>query len=427
MFQQNITALQTEINNTLREAKLQEEQLSRYDILSLVTSSEDGSKFMKVGEFFNEKLKLNSEKLGILHQVQKGWYKIPNFQCDGVGCRCLNRNATEDKTNIWNQWRSETWITIFVTIACMGSLIALAVISFIIWRICRGDTIEGNQGFAVLSLVGIIINYFAILPFAFNPSEALCTLRLLSVGLAYTLLFSPLLVRSLMLATADTDGLPGHVSGLVQSALYFFCVGVQGALSVEYWWLSKMQHFHLVEESGEFSKACILSHDRIFISLAYAILLLVFWIFVSPFCVRNRRNYREGLFFHIASLASLVVWAVWITGFILLAEDLREKLLCLGLVANATVVLVVIFIPRVYKMTTAIALDTANVSLRPVGQLTAPSLTDMTVRSSNVMLYDTVNHAYAPESVMHAVKEEMEASSFDEYDRCSTPSKVTRL
>ena len=40
--------------------------------------------------------------------------------------------------------------------------------------------------------------------------------RLHCVPVAYSVLFSVLLSRSLMLATADFDGLPGHVSGLAQ-------------------------------------------------------------------------------------------------------------------------------------------------------------------------------------------------------------------
>jgi hypothetical protein len=69
--------------------------------------------------------------------------------------------------------------------------------------------------------------YACLLPYAVEASALVCTVRLHAVPVAYAALFSVLFSRSLMLATADFDGLPGHVSGLTQSFLFLLLAGLQ--------------------------------------------------------------------------------------------------------------------------------------------------------------------------------------------------------
>ncbi len=77
--------------------------------------------------------------------------------------------------------------------------------------------------------------YGSLLSFALTPTPAVCFARAQGTALAYALVFSVLLARSLMLATADTDGLPGHISGAVQLALFLALASVQVALGVQEW------------------------------------------------------------------------------------------------------------------------------------------------------------------------------------------------
>ena len=55
-----------------------------------------------------------------------------------------------------------------------------------------------------------------------------------------------LLSRSLMLATADFDGLPGHISGLTQTFLFVILSGLQVALSVQEWFIREKPYSELV-------------------------------------------------------------------------------------------------------------------------------------------------------------------------------------
>lgn len=383
-------------------------------------SSSTHFNFIEVGRFIRGELQIDSQTLNILQPMGSGWYKIPDFQCL-EDCTCTNYFSSSTYQNGLNlSWKSKTWITICVTISCTGTVMALAFACYILVRICRRDTIEGNQGFALCILLGIICCYISILPYGFDPSENICALRLL-LSAAYTMLFAPILARCLMLATSDTGGLPGHISGLIQSSLYIFAVGVQAALSAQYWWLNCGNHFQTAPSQ------CTASRQIIYISISYPALLLLFWLLVSPFCVRSRRNYREGLTFQICSVLTLCVWVTWISLSFIFPESWRDPCLCLGIVATATVVLISVFIPRIYKMATSIALDAVNVSLRPIGQMGAPNLTEMTVRDLQSM-YDNASQPYSNEPLNHtSAKEDTATTTYEECPINISVPKTTHL
>ena len=79
-------------------------------------------------------------------------------------------------------------------------------------------------------------------------------------------------------------------------------------------------------------------------------------LLMSPWIVRSRRNYKEGLLFCCASVSCLFVWIGWVTAFMLLDEEgqdhaWQDKTICCGLVATPTVLLLVIFVPKVLTVT----------------------------------------------------------------------------
>ena len=78
-----------------------------------------------------------------------------------------------------------------------------------------------------ISLLGIMFTYASFIPFGLSPTGLICLMRMMVLRLAFVFIFSAMLSRSLMLATADTDGLPGHLSGLIQSSLFCFMLGVK--------------------------------------------------------------------------------------------------------------------------------------------------------------------------------------------------------
>ena len=67
-------------------------------------------------------------------------------------------------------------------------------------------------------------SFYYLLISGLEPTETVCPLRSIATRLAFVFIFAILLSRSILLATADLDGLPGHISGCLQFVLFLFMV-----------------------------------------------------------------------------------------------------------------------------------------------------------------------------------------------------------
>lgn len=295
-------------------------------------------------------------------------------------------------------WRQDAWVAAIASIATVGIACSLAISAFILIRICKGDVLEGNPSFSFLLLIAINFTYFSILPFSFVSNDPyhrglICGSRVFGTNVSYALLFSIMLSRSFMLASCDQDGgFMSHVNGYLQTVLCFFIAGVQLALSVQFW---------AINSSFLGSHQCSSIYDgHLFLFLlSYDIFLLLLLVFTSPFIARSKRNYQEGIFFTVASFLCLITFIGWITAYVFVPRNWRDAAITGGLIGTATVILVTVFIPRTYLMTTAIVRDHLTSALPSLAYTSTTSIQDINYRSTQV-LYDTVTShplIHAPE------------------------------
>ena len=160
-----------------------------------------------------------------------------------------------------------------------------------------------------------------------------------------------------MLATADdVDGLPGHVSGFTQSALFIFMSGIQIALMVQEWFLQGPAAYVEVVHIERYTMEKCKWNDTgdqysILYKLSYAMLLLLLQMLINPFIVKSKRNYKEGLLFSIGSCLMVIIWIGWVTMYVIMGNNFgvhwHDKSICCGLLVCPTALLIVIFIPKV--------------------------------------------------------------------------------
>lgn len=286
----------------------------------------------------------------------------------------------EDKKEpISLQWRFETWVEVNASVAAIGVLCAIAIFSFVMARICVGDVLEGSPALSFFLLIAIVISYVATLAFSLEEGKIICDLRVFGPPVSYAILFSILLSRSFMLAASDQDGgFMSHVNGYLQAVLIFFICAVQFALSGQYWLFNSFLH------NPTTSCQSMYANHKFIILHSYNAFLLLVLVSVIPFMIRSKRNYREGTFFSTAIIAILLVWLTWILLFYLLPLPYCDAAVVFGLTGTATAILVCIFIPRTYLMTTAIVRDRIVNTLPPLVH------SEQQFRSTQA-LYDTLN------------------------------------
>ena len=127
----------------------------------------------------------------------------------------------------------------------------------------------------------------------------------------------------------------------------YFKVG----LVVQEWFLRTQPYTKVILVRGYHQELQCVDRGREFlVDLAYPILLLGLQVLVSPFIVRSRRNYKEGLLFTCGSISCLLVGVGWTTAYILFGEmsmEWHDIAVCCGLVTTPTVLNLVVFIPKV--------------------------------------------------------------------------------
>jgi len=291
-------------------------------------------------------LTLSWHQLGAYTGGQFTWVRSQEFwnvnnHCSKGWCTCVN--------GLWENkpvWIFDTWVTALATLAGLGLTCCLAIFVFLCSQ-C-GQVLEGGQATTFLLLSSTVLTFSSMLPYCFEPGNLVCTFRTTAPAISVTFLVSILLSRSLLLATSDSGGLPGHASGCLQAALLLLMLSVEAALFGLEAWHRKGDFF---TDDGY----CYHRSWEWLVMMAWPVILLLIQTFLSPGIWRSRRNYKEGVLFSLASLAVSFVTGAWVAVYIVCAElygDHWEDIsVCAGLVATATSVILIIFIPKVYLMT----------------------------------------------------------------------------
>ncbi|XP_073969463.1 G protein coupled receptor bride of sevenless [Rhodnius prolixus] len=291
--------------------------------------------------------------------------------------------------SIW--LKNDSWVAALLSVCAVGISCCLAIAAFIVVRLCKGDMLEGNPGFSFLMLFSMIIMYSAVLPYSVEVIDdhhyytgVVCGIKAVGTSLSYSLVYSVMLARSVMLASCDEDGgFMSHVNGYLQTVLCFFIAAVQIALTLQFWavnWLILTK-----EQCSSMTEGPLFLY-----LLGYDMFLLILLLCISPFIMKSKRNYHEGGYFAVATFLCLLVWIGWTIGYILLPAW-ADLFVCIGLMATASIVLISVFIPRTYLMLTGIVRDHIVSTLpHSLSHTAATSVLDVNYRSTQA-LYDSVN------------------------------------
>lgn len=297
-----------------------------------------------------------------------------------------------DVMEIYNwQIRSELWVAIGLTISTLGILLCIAILTFVIVRICMEDVLEGNPIGSVLMLMALIAQFASFFPFTIeytgfkkdlvNANDAIdifnsmCIIKIFVVSVCYCLTFSLLLSRAIMLASIGSEGgFLSHVNGYIQSIICIFSFLVQLGLSTQ---LLIMMHAHQRHVTCE----SVYYGNWFWGIIAYDAMLLILLVSLTPFIFRSQRNYREGILIVITAFLCLVCWLIWIP-LSMADKNLREMMIPLGVQATAWIILGSLMVPRCFLIVKSIARSDFTQAL--------PSLTSLAFTQANQFISEPV-------------------------------------
>jgi len=311
-------------------------------------------------------------------------------------CHCVNNVVIHGLG-----WRPDTWVTVLTVLASVGVLTCLLMSVFLCLQCSQ--VLEGSQMTTSSLLVTIVLLYVTLLPFCFLPGHLVCWVRELAPGATYTLVMAVMLSRSLLLATSDTDGLPGHASGYLQTVLTLVLVTVQVAVllvtSLDRMMGDQHEYVNIVSEGMTQKLQCSHHGWSWLLLLLWPGILLLIQIILTPVIWRSRRNYREGVLFSVGSLCLCCVTVSWLVVYFICTElfgrHWEEIATASGLVSSATILIIAVFIPKIYMINKwgsgseiSLHLPATATSTLHTDTIDYVRGTDIYNDNSNTMLYD---------------------------------------
>lgn len=297
-----------------------------------------------------------------------------------------------DMTEVYNwQIRSELWVAIGLTVSTLGILLCMAILTFVIIRICMEDVLEGNPIGSVVMLVALIAQFASFFPFTIeyagfkqdlhNTNQAIevfnsmCIIKIFVVSVCYCLTFSLLLSRAIMLASIGSEGgFLSHVNGWIQSIICIFSFLVQLGLSTQLLIMMHANQRHVTCENVYYG-------NWFWGIIGYDAMLLIMLVILTPFIFKSQRNYQEGILIVVTSFLCLLCWSIWIP-LSMINNNFREMMIPLGVQATGWIILSSLMVPRCFLIVRSIARSDFTQAL--------PSLTSLAFAQANQFISEPV-------------------------------------
>lgn len=299
-----------------------------------------------------------------------------------------------DMMEVYNwQIRSELWVAIGLTVSTLGIILCMAILTFVIVRICMEDVLEGNPIGSVVMLIALIAQFASFFPFTIEYSgfrqdlhntnqaievfNSMCIIKIFVVSVCYCLTFSLLLSRAIMLASIGSEGgFLSHVNGYIQSIICIFSFLVQLGLSTQLMIMMHANQKHMTCENVYYGNWFwgIIGYDGI---------LLIMLAALTPFIFKSQRNYQEGILIVITTILCLICWSLWIP-LSMIDNNFREMMIPLGVQATAWIILASLMVPRCFLIVRSIARSDFTQAL--------PSLTSLAFAQANQFISEPVSY-----------------------------------
>ncbi|XP_071513730.1 metabotropic glutamate receptor isoform X2 [Panulirus ornatus] len=240
--------------------------------------------------------------------------------------------------------RPAPWVVPLLAAAATNAAAIVAFEVYVVVRAVQGTPSRRHLFLGQSLLMGLLLCSLSGLPIALSPTPLSCAATRLLVGLSSALVFAALLVKCVFLISLNSGVyLPAHYQGL----LLFFIVLVQVSVNIQWQWSQPAGVTVLRDEdTGALHLSCLAPYRHFLLSLIYIIILIIAVAALAVKCRGIRENYREAAYIGAALGLVLPLWLAWTLVGLIIPPPHQPACLGFGIVATATVIFVVMFIPK---------------------------------------------------------------------------------
>ena len=247
--------------------------------------------------------------------------------------------------------RTGSWIIALIVLAGLGILVVLVFEFYLMSKLIGTPVVKEwrTMWLGQLLLFAIFLCYLTLFAFILVPTKATCGIIRFGIGGCYAMCFAILLVKLMIILSSKSIG---YLKGIYQVLMFIFAWGVQLVVDTEWLILRPPEAVWMStgEDAGEW--VCNNTFESTITSLTYVMFLIMVTTLIAVKAHGIITNHREGIFIGLAAGFSIPIWLAWtLVGSLNQNRTFQEPCLAFGLLANATLILFVMFLPKVRQLT----------------------------------------------------------------------------
>ncbi|XP_064620112.1 metabotropic glutamate receptor-like isoform X2 [Lineus longissimus] len=252
--------------------------------------------------------------------------------------------------------RDDIWVIPLMILAGLGIFIVLCFEIYVLSKLIGTKAIRmwRTMWLGQLLLVAVILSYMVCFLFIPTPTKWTCGLIRFGVGASYSMIYAVLLVKLMIILSSKSIG---YLKGVYQVLMFLFAWAVQLVIDAE-WLILVPAKADVIDGKWQcVHQTLVPGQERLYtahvISLIYCMLLIVVCTFIAIRTHGITTNHREGIFVGLAAGFSVPLWLAWIlVGQLNGNRAFEDPALAYGLFLTATLVLFVMFLPKVRQLNT---------------------------------------------------------------------------
>lgn len=189
----------------------------------------------------------------------------------------------------------------------LASINVMVIVTFEVYVVCKASRNTPSRRHLFLGqmlLLGLLLGSLVGFAYAVEPTDWSCATIRFGTGIAYTLIYSAILVKLVFLVSLNTGV---YLPATYQALLFLFCMLVQLVIALQ--WLTT---------SGPLCGYHTKDH---MLSLLYVVFLILFCTSLAVKSRHFRDNYREAKYIGGLMAVTVPIWLAWTFAALVLNES----------------------------------------------------------------------------------------------------------
>lgn len=286
-------------------------------------------------------------------------------QCPAICKHCTYKTQELDTSRVPVRFEEHRtlWGVIVMTVAVLGLTLAFVCMLFFIFKFKHPVVVGSTSSLSFILLLGIMLLYVLNFAIMFSDSATTCGIRRFGLGFFYTLCFTALLMKIVRISRifnkAHVSGKPSFVGGPSNSFAAFILLLIELVLVVEWLVLDPPEvAWHLENLSGDedypvykVEWRCVHSKQSLVISLIYVFILIFITLCIACNACRAAEFNKEAKYILAATIGTILIVIAWTVVYMIGPQNYEKPALCIGITANASYILILLFAPKMISMT----------------------------------------------------------------------------